>query len=315
MTAILVIKHGALGDLVQAFGPFAAIRAHHAGVRIDLLTTPAFAVLMGRAPWFDRVLTDARPPWWNLPAQIALARRLAAAGYARVYDLQTSARSSRLRAWLGLFGARPEWSGIARGASHPHANPARDAMHTQDRQREQLTMAGITVAPAPDLAWLDAELSRLDLPARFALLIPGAAPHRPAKRWPADHYGALAVALAARGLKPVVLGTAAEAPLAAAIRRRCADALDLTGRTTIAEIAALARRAALAVGNDTGPMHLIASIGTPSLVLFSAASDPALCAPRGRQVRILRAPDLRDLPPAEVIATAVALDGAAAPPA
>ena len=155
MTAILVIKHGALGDLVQAFAPFAAIRAHHPGARIDLLTTPPFAALMERAPWFDRVLTDDRPDWWNLPAQVALARRLAGGGYGRVYDLQTSARSSRLLAWLRLFGARPEWSGIARGATYPHANPARDAMHTQDRQREQLAMAGITGLPAPALDWLD----------------------------------------------------------------------------------------------------------------------------------------------------------------
>ena len=153
MTAILVIKHGALGDLVQAFGPFAAIRAHHAGAHIDLLTTPPFAALMGRAPWFDRVLTDHRPPWWHLPAQLALAGRLAAAGYARVYDLQTSARSSRLLGWMRLSGARPEWSGIARGASHPHANPDRDAMHTQDRQREQLAMAGVTAFPAIASSW------------------------------------------------------------------------------------------------------------------------------------------------------------------
>jgi ADP-heptose:LPS heptosyltransferase len=315
MTAILVIKHGALGDLVQAFGPFAAIRPHHPGARIDLLTTPPFAALMSRAPWFDRVLTDDRPPWWHLPAQFALARRLAAGGYRRVYDLQTSARSSRLLAWLGLFGARPEWSGIARRATHPHANPARDAMHTEDRQREQLAMAGITAFPDPDLTWLDADAARLDLPARFALLIPGAAPHRPAKRWPAEHYGALARHLATTGLTPVVLGTQAEAPLAAAIRDRCPAARDLTGGTEIPDIAALARRAALAVGNDTGPMHLIAAIGTPALVLFSAASDPALCAPRGYQVRLLRVPDLRDLPPARVIEAAAALDAPAARPA
>lgn len=315
MTAILVIKHGALGDLVQAFGPFAAIRAHHPGVRIDLLTTPPFAAAMAGAPWFDRVLTDHRAPWWNLPAQAALARRLAGAGYVRVYDLQTSARSSRLLPWLRLFGARPEWSGIARGASLPHANPARDAMHTQDRQREQLAVAGITAFPLPELDWLDGDPARFGLPARIALLIPGAAPHRPAKRWPAEHYGALAASLAAAGVTPVILGAPAEAPLAATIRDRCPAARDLTGQTAIADIAALARRAALAVGNDTGPMHLIAAIGTPSLVLFSAASDPALCAPRGREVRILRVPDLRDLPPARVIAAAAALDAPAARPA
>jgi ADP-heptose:LPS heptosyltransferase len=315
MTAVLVIKHGALGDLIQAFGPFAAIRAHHREARIDLLTTSPFAALMSAAPWFDRVLTDDRPPWWNLPAQLGLARRLARESYARVYDLQTSARSSRLLGWMRRFGARPEWSGIASGASHPHANPGRDAMHTQDRQREQLAMAGVRMFPAPDLGWLDGDAARFGLAGRLALLIPGAAPHRPAKRWPAEHYGALAGHLAASGLTPVVLGGPAEAPLAAAIGRLCPDARDLTGRTTIPDIAALARRAVLAVGNDTGPMHLIAAIGTKSLVLFSADSDPALCAPRGREVRILRVSDLRGLAPAQVIAAASALDAPGAPPA
>ena len=74
-----------------------------------------------------------------------------------------------------------------------------------------------------------------------------------------------------------------------------AGALDLTGRTSLGEVAALARRATLAVGNDTGPMHLIAAAGCRSIVLFSRASDPALCAPRGRQVEVLRYPDLADL--------------------
>ncbi|WP_114373815.1 glycosyltransferase family 9 protein [Elioraea thermophila] len=313
MSPILVIKHGALGDLIQAFGPFAAIRAHHPGARIDLLTTPPFAALMRRAPWFDRVLEDPRAPAWNLPASLRLARSLAREGYARVYDLQTSARSSRLFHLMRLFGARPEWSGIARGCSHPHANPDRDRMHTLERQRDQLAAAGITTFPPPDLAWLDADLARFSLPARFALLVPGASPQRPEKRWPAEHYAALAATIAAQGATPVIVGTAAEAPLAAAIRQTCPAALDLTGRTTLVELAALARRALFAVGNDTGPMHLIAALGRPAVVLFSAASDPALCAPRGQCLRILRAADLRDLQPQTVLAALAGLDAVSAP--
>ncbi|MCS6855432.1 MAG: glycosyltransferase family 9 protein [Elioraea sp.] len=313
MSPILVVKHGALGDLIQAFSPFAAIRSHHPRARIDLLTTPPFAPLMRRAPWFDRVLEDPRAPAWNLPANLGLARSLAREGYARVYDLQTSARSSRLFHLLRLCGSRPEWSGIARGASHPHANPDRDRLHTIDRQREQLAAAGITRFPAPDLAWLDADLAIFSLPARFALLVPGASPTRPEKRWPVQHYGTLAAALAAQGIVPVVVGTAAEAPLAAAIHAACPAALDLTGRTTLFELAALARRASFAVGNDTGPMHLIAALGRPAVVLFSAASDPALCAPRGTAVRLLRVPDLRDLAPPTVLDAARSLDAASAP--
>ena len=290
---ILVIKLGALGDVVLAFGPFAAIRAHHPDARITLLTTAPFAELARRSPWFDAVEVDARPRWWDLRGLRDLRRTLR--GHDFVYDLQTSGRSSR---YFRLAG-RPPWSGIARGASHPHANPDRDAMHTVERQREQLRMAGIARVPAPDLSWLTA--GGPALPAPYALLVPGAAPHRPAKRWPAERFGQLAAVLAERGVRPVVAGTAAEAPLAAAILAACPRAEDLTGRTSLFDLAGVAARASLAVGNDTGPMHLAAAVGCPCVVLFSRDSDPALTAPRGR-VRVLRAPHLADLPVARVAA-------------
>lgn len=301
---ILVIKLASLGDVVQAFGPFAAIRAHHPGAEITLLTTPPYAALLRDAPWFDRIWAEGRPSWRDLGAVWRLGRRLRGAGFARVYDLQTSARSSRYR-WL--VGRRAEWSGIARGASHPHANPLRDAMHTVERQREQLEAAGITRFPAPDLGFLAADLGHLGLPERFALLIPGASPGRPGKRWPAERYAALAAGL---DLPAVVVGGAAEAPLARVILAAAPAALDLTGRTSFAELGALARRAAYAVGNDTGPTHLVAAAGCPTLALFGGESDPALCAPRGRAVAVLRHLPLGALGVEEVRAALAALRAA-----
>ena len=295
MTArrVLVIKLGALGDVVLALGPFAAIRARHPDAHVALLTTAPFAALARASPWFDAVHVDIRPAWWNLPG----LRRLAALlrGFDFVYDLQTSARSSR---YFRLAG-RPRWSGIAHGASHPHVNAARDALHTVERQREQLAMAGIPCVPPPDLGWL--ARGGPALPAPYALLVPGAAPHRPAKRWPAASFGQLAAGMAADGILPVVVGAGAEAGLAAAIVAACPSALDLTGRTSLPELAGLAARAAFAVGNDTGPMHLAAALGCRCVVLFSGASDPALTAPVG-DVTVLRAPDLADLPVEKVAA-------------
>jgi ADP-heptose:LPS heptosyltransferase len=63
----------------------------------------------------------------------------------------------------------------------------------------------------------------------------------------------------------------------------------------MADIVELARGAAGAVGNDTGPMHVITTAGTPSVVLFSEASDPELCGQRGADVTIMRRPSLDDL--------------------
>jgi ADP-heptose:LPS heptosyltransferase len=289
---ILVIKLGALGDFAQAFGPFAAIRAHHPGAEITLLTTPPFAPLARQAPWFDQVWEGGRPR--GLAALWALGRQLRAGRFDRVYDLQTSDRSSRYR-WL--VGRGVEWSGIAAGASHPHANPRRDFMHTVERQREQLAMAGIGQFPALALDWLDADITRFDLPDRFALLIPGASPGRPAKRWPVEHFAALAAVL---DIPAVILGGPAEVSLGAAITQTVPGARDLTGKTSFADIAALARRAAFCIGNDTGPTHLAAVAGCPTLALFGEDSDPALCAPRGPRVAVLRRQPLARLPHADV---------------
>ena len=294
-----MLRLGALGNIIQSLGPFAAIRAHHRNAAITLLTRGAYANWLGHAPYFDRVWIDDAPNWWDLPGWLRLRQRLIAGRFERIYDLQTSRRSSR---YFQLFprAARPQWSGIARGCSHPDPDPERDRRHDLERQRGQLCAAGIADVPEADVSWTDGDLARFALPQRIALLVPGSAPHRPDKRWPAEHYRTMATALAARGLVPVIVGSAAERPLAAAIRDGGA-VIDLTGQTTLGDVAALARRATLAIGNDTGPMHLIAAAGCRSVVLFSHASDPALCAPRGRSVSVLRRPNLADLSPDAVL--------------
>jgi ADP-heptose:LPS heptosyltransferase len=217
-----------------------------------------------------------------------------------VFDLQTSGRSTR---YFFLAG-RPPWSGIARGCSHPQIGPERERMHTWERQRDQLRITGIAEVADPDLSFLK-DRPVVGLPARFAMLVPGAAPHRPAKRWPVARFGELAGLMAGRGLTPVVVGAKADALLAVAIRAACPSALDFTGRTAIPDIFAVAARAEMAVGNDTGPMHIAAATGTPCTVLFSDESNPAMTAPRGpggAWSAVLRAPVLADLPVERVAA-------------
>lgn len=297
---ILVIKLGALGNVVLSFGPMAAIRRHHPDAPITLLTTDPYAAWLARSPWFDRVWSDGRPDWWDAAGLLRLRRRLRGGGFARVYDLQTSRRSSR---YLRLFPhrARPEWSGIAPGCSHPDSQPNRDHMHDIERQAGQLRLAGIADVPPADLGWNQADLSRFDLPERFALLVPGSSTHRPGKRWPAEAYATLAAALAGRGLAPVVLGAGAERALGAEIAR-ASGARDLTGQTGFAELAALGRVATVTVGNDTGPVHLLTAAGCRAVVLFSRDSEPARCVPRGAPVTVLQRPDLAALPVDDVLA-------------
>lgn len=298
---ILVIKLSALGDFVLALGPFAAIRKAHPDAHITLLTTKPYAELARASGYFDDVWIDSRAGLLRPATWLSLRRRLREGNFDRVYDFQTGDRTAWYFRLMGP-GPRPQWSGIARGCSHPHDDPNRNSLHTIERQIGQLAAAGIPDVPDPDLSWMDADIAPFGLRSPFVLLIPGGAPHRPRKRWPADHFARLARDLTGRGLQPVVLGAAAERDAAATILKECGDAVSLVERTNLMDIAALARVAAGAVGNDTGPMHLVAAVGCPSLVLFSDESDPKLTAPRGADVATLRRPDLADLPVAEVAA-------------
>jgi ADP-heptose:LPS heptosyltransferase len=293
---ILVIKLSALGDFVQALGPAAAIRQHHAADEITLLTTHAFAGLAQQSGLFDKIAIDSRPKLFEFAGWAALRRVLRSGRFDRVYDLQTSDRSS-FYTWLFLPAHPPQWSGIAWHCSHPHANLRRDPQHTIDKQAEQLLMAGIHPTPLPR-----GPASRRPLPAglkrrAFFILIPGSSPRHPEKRWPAGRYGELARRLfEATGLPPVIIGGAGEEGLAAEIRAACPAAVDLVGRTALTGLVDLADAAAFTIGNDTGATHIAAVGGQPVVVLFSDASDPSRCVPRGREIHVLSSPSLDDLP-------------------
>jgi ADP-heptose:LPS heptosyltransferase len=313
---ILVIKLSALGDFVLAFPAFERIRAAHPDAAITLLTTPPFESLARQSPFFDRVETDGRP---RGPAGwLALVLRLRRERYDLVYDLQNNDRTNLYFQALRPFP--PAWSGVAAGASLPHRNRARMAMHALERQAEQLQAAGVwpdaptrplSAAP-PDISWILAKAPKpraAPIPPRpVVLLIPGSSASRPRKRWPIDHYGRLAKGLQAAGFDIVIVGSLAESELAHAIQRHAPRARDLTGRTDFAQIAVLGARAALAVGNDTGPVHLIAAAGAPTIALFSSASDPAICGPRGH-VTVFQADDLADVTVETVLAAALSLAG------
>jgi ADP-heptose:LPS heptosyltransferase len=302
---ILVIKLAALGDMVQAFPPFAHIRAAHPDAHITLLTTPPYESLAAASPYFDTIETDGRPK--RLGSTLAMLARLRRARYDRVYDFQTSTRSSAY--FYALWPNPPQWSGIAPFCSHPHKNPDRDAMHTLERQAEQLQDAGIWpdapiargTAPAPDLSFMlddpapERRPEHFGLTAPYALLIPGASATRPGKRWPAERYGELARRLMADGLAVGVIGGPGEAEIGRTLQSAAPGVKNLIGQTDYAQIAGLGARAAVAIGNDTGPTHVVAAAGAPTVVLFSGESDPALCAPRGRRVDVVQVERLADL--------------------
>ncbi|MEI6730042.1 MAG: glycosyltransferase family 9 protein, partial [Pseudomonadota bacterium] len=201
MERILVIKHGALGDIVLATGPFQAIRNYHKDCKITLLTTKAYADILARSNYFDEIWIDSRPKLYNIVAFLKMIGKIRGGNFDRVYDLQTSERTS----WYFRLMAkpRPEWVGIAKGASHCHNTPERTKLHTIERQKQQLALAEITNVPHPDLSWLRANIREYKLPERYAIIVAGGAEHRQGKRWAASNYAAVANYLVSKDITPV----------------------------------------------------------------------------------------------------------------
>src|SRR6201996_4903061 len=234
---ILVIKLSALGDFVLALAAMKKIRQAHPKAHIPLLPPPPFEALAKASPYFNAVDTDGRPE--GFAQWMALRSRLRAAGYSRVYDLQTSSHSGRI--FQVLRPHPPAWSGIAFGCSLPHKNPLRNQMHTLERQADQLMYAGIWPdapteagsAPGPDLSWvLNAKEGARPAPGGvkakpYVMFVPGGSAHRPEKRWPVERYGELARILYSRGLDIVVIGGPQETQMAQQIPSQAPPTPDL----------------------------------------------------------------------------------------
>lgn len=274
MERVLVIKHGAFGDIVQSDGALRDIRANHAAAEIAVLTSPAYKGLLERCPWVDRVLIDPRSPRWRLDCMLALRRRLRAEGFGQVYDLQNSVRTAAYRRWI--FPHVP-WSGKARRRTlllraAPQTRPS------LARMADQLRAAGLAVrfAEHPDVTWMADDVSGLLAAAGvappFVVLVPGSSARHPEKRWP--HYPALAKALLAHGLGVVTAPGPDERDLAAGIPGRML--MKPEGCLGWFELAGLFSRAAFVVGNDTGPTHLAAHAGAAGLALFGPHVSPAM---------------------------------------
>lgn len=294
---ILIIKLGALGDFIQALGPMAAIRRHHPDAEITLLTTKPFVSFGLACGYIDHVWTDTRPKWNNLKGWFELRRKLRGGHFERVYDLQNNDRTAL---YLKMIGPRRvEWVGAAPGASHRNDNPKRTQGTAIEGHAQTLARADIHDIVLDDLRWAHGDFAHFinmeGLEKPYVLLVPGSAPERSEKRWPAENYAQLARIIDGCGYQPVLIGTHHEQALAQTICALHPRTLNLTGKTALFDLVVLARHAAGAIGNDTGPMHLIAPTGCPVLALFSKHSLPHRHAPQGPNVKTLQVDDLKNL--------------------
>jgi ADP-heptose:LPS heptosyltransferase len=303
---ILVIKHGALGDIIQGIDAYAKLRAGHPGAYIAVLTTPPFAGLFAAMPWFDDVITDHRAVVVNL-LQMMRMRRIMRQSWDMVIDLQCSGRTARYHQFLTPQNLR--WFGNAAGASDPYPDFA--GVNNTSRMDIAAGLAGGDASASADLDWL----TNVDLPPGIVsddlqnalVLVPGCSPAKPSKRWPGAAFASLAVLAHQHGHRLFIVGTSADRDAADAVLQGAPDCTDLVGKTDLPQLAALFARCGYVIGNDTGPVFLAARTGTPTLMVMGSDTDPAMSAPAGARAGWVRAAPISDVTPAQAFAALLKL--------
>jgi ADP-heptose:LPS heptosyltransferase len=295
---ILIIKHGALGDIIQGIDAYAAVRAGHPRARISLLTTSSFASITRAMPFFDEVLVDPRAKAWNILSLLKI-RSVMRSGWTRIYDFQSSRRTGRY--FKSLVPSGVEFVGVHDGVSH--RIPDMSGINNRDRMLKTAQIGGCPEVDA-STDWLTEGRPEGAPDGDYAVLIPGCSPAKPAKRWPAQGYAKLAEMLLDRGITPVLAGTNIDRAAGddlLALSQQSEGIVDLIGKTSLTGLAGLLRSAHAVIGNDTGPVFLSARLGTPTMMVMSPHTDPSMSAPYGPKAAWIRHDNLADLPAEDVM--------------
>ncbi len=302
MKKVLIIKHGALGDIVLAMHPIFAIWKYFKGYEITILTESRYKEIFQCLPFVKNIIIDNRPKFYKIIKYIKFFNWFYKSDFEWVFDLQTSKRTNFYFLILSFFKDF-NWSGIARNCSHPHLDVNRKKLHTMDRQKEQLKYAGIYLQFKPDWNYFKYKVNSFNLNKPYVILVPGGSKHRKNKRWGFNNFLKIIKYLKSKNILSVLVGGNDETDIYQ-IYKKHKLVLNLIGNTNFSDLAYLSSGAELIIGNDTGPMHLLVACSNnkaTKIVLFGDASNPDLCAPRGANVIIVKKKNINDIKPQSII--------------
>jgi heptosyltransferase I len=317
---LLVVRLGAMGDILHALPAVTALRHTHPRWIIDWVVEPRWIPLLsanpslGSAqpfalnslqPLIDHIHPAPTKSWRKSPfsAQTiheirALRQSLRARDYETVIDFQGAVRSgvlARMTGTLRLIGEDQPREHAARLLFTERVETTGAHVIEQDVELAS-AIAGDDLKPVAPLlpvdpaaeSWADTILPR-NAEQPVVLINPGAG--WGAKRWPIERYAAVAQALINRGLRVFVNAGPGEELLADAIAQATGgQATPLT--CTLPQLIALSRRIALAIAGDTGPLHLASALGRPVVGIYGP-TDPSRNGPFGTRFQVLRSPESR----------------------
>ncbi len=302
MIKILIIKHGALGDIILSLNAIYSIKKHFRESNIVVITEKKYSEIFEFFPIVDDIYIDNRPKNFLSNKFFKLLIWFYKNQFEWVFDLQTSNRTKIYFKIFSMFRTF-NWSGIEKNCSHPHLNKNRTTLHTYERQKEQLRIAGIKSKRFIKWSFLYGNVKKFKLPKNYIILVPGGSINRPEKRWSLEAFQEIIKYLKSKNIISVLVGGIDELGIINHINFKKLNCINLVGKTNFSDLATISKNAILILGNDTGPMHLLAECSkkkTRKIVLFGSNSNPSLCAPIAENVIILRKKNINDISIEEV---------------
>ncbi len=296
MSNILIIKHGSLGDLIQANGAIKDIKKFYQNRNVFLLTSQPYAIFMSECPYLDGVIIDKRLPRWNLFYLSNLKNKLKKYNFTKIFDLQNS---SRTKFYKRFILKNLDWSSSETSLEPGQKKSDFDKDPVLDRMEIQLKKSGIATdfVKNIDLSWALTDISRLVrqyASKDYILLFPFCSKKNPKKRWPYFKDLILRLKQDFKNKYPILLAPGPD---------EINDANNLNGRVVldnnksvdIKTLVSLIYNAKFVISNDTGPAHIASHLDKNGLVLFGSHTSAKKVSIENFNFKAITVDNLNDL--------------------
>ena len=296
MSNILIIKHGSLGDLIQANGAIKDIKNFYSNRKVFLLTTQPYSIFMSECPYLDGVLIDKRLPRWNLLYLNNLKKTLLKYDFSKVFDLQNS---SRTKFYKRFIIKNSEWSSTETALDQGQKKSDFDEDPVLDRMEIQLKKSGIETEFTKniDLSWATENISRLVQQytnREYILLFPFCSPKLMNKKWP--YYKELIQRLKQEFKnKYSVLLAPGPNEVNEANQLNAKVILENNEPVNLKKLVSLIYGAKFIISNDTGPAHIASHLDKKGLALFGSHTSAKKVSIENFNFKAISVKNLNDL--------------------
>ena len=297
---ILVVKLDHLGDVLLATPVFSNLRQAYPNAELHALTGTWSRVVLEKHPDVNKVLAYNSPAFCRTgePASLKQTFQLYRALRRQKYDLMVELRGDWRVAWFALLRVTPKrLDRAALQVANKLGFPQFTGIHETTRNLNILHKAGIPtpiqtttfLITAEDKKWASDFLATLPINRERPLIAIHPGSPIPIKRWMPERYAELADWLIAQKRAEILfVGVEDEIPIITEIQAQMRMASNnIAGKTTLTQLASILHTCNVFIGNDSGPMHLAAAVGTQTIGLYGPG-DPTRFGPVGPKCQTIR---------------------------